>query len=341
MPVRRSGRRKACRSAPLRSWDTKPRWLSAEQVHALSSLAGLVVSQLELRLLAETRARKTALEVANIRLQSLATTDGLTGLKNQRAFQEALREQFAQAKRSLIPFAVLLLDVDHFKQYNDTYGHPAGDEVLKQIAALLNKTVRECDIVARPGGEEFCILLPQSDARSALALAERIRETFRAADWPGRSVTASYGISMFAPTMTGPEQLVSEADMAMYHSKEQGRDQVSLFPRPDSDVRRKYPRDTRGVMRQAQDTGSAEDQYWASLRRDGIQSHIETLSGEDAQRLTEQYGAHNYHPLPVNIVRAQGAYAYDSDGRAYIDCIGAYSAVAHGHLSPFLVQDTY
>jgi diguanylate cyclase (GGDEF)-like protein len=210
--------------------DLKPRWLTPEQAQALPSLARLVMGQMELRQLAEMRDRKTALEEANLRLEALATTDGLTGLKNHRAFQEGLREQFAQAKRSEVPFSLLLLDVDFFKQYNDSFGHPAGDEVLKIMAGLLTETVREGDIVARPGGEEFAVILPQTDARSALILAERLRRTIKSAPWPGRPLTASYGISTFSPTMAGHDQMIAEADKAMYHSKENGRDQISVYP---------------------------------------------------------------------------------------------------------------
>jgi diguanylate cyclase (GGDEF)-like protein len=210
--------------------DSQPRWLTPEQAAILPSLARLIMGQLELRLLAETKARKIALEESNSRLQALATTDGLTGLKNQRAFQDALREQFAQAKRSLLPFSLVFLDVDHFKEYNDTFGHPAGDDVLKQIAGLLARTVREGDMVARPGGEEFAVILPHTDAPSAVIMAERLRQTLHAANWPYRAITASYGISTFNSTMPSHEQMVSEADIAMYHSKENGRDQVSLYP---------------------------------------------------------------------------------------------------------------
>jgi diguanylate cyclase (GGDEF)-like protein len=210
--------------------DLKPRWLGPEQALVLPSLARLVMGQLELRLLAEVRAKKTVLEEANSRLQTLAATDGLTGLKNQRAFQEALREQFAQAKRSQIPFSLMLLDVDFFKKYNDSFGHPAGDEALKQLAGLLLRTVRDGDVAARPGGEEFAIILPHTDSASALILAERLRETIKLAVWPGRALTASFGISTFSPTMANHDQMVQEADAALYTSKENGRDQVTIYP---------------------------------------------------------------------------------------------------------------
>src|SRR5205085_7620259 len=110
------------------------------------------------------------------KLQALAITDGLTGLKNHRAFQEKLAEEFERSCRQNLPLSLLLLDVDKFKHYNDTYGHPAGDQVLKMVAALLGETVRPADFVARYGGEEFVILLPGMDAEGAVTLAERVRE---------------------------------------------------------------------------------------------------------------------------------------------------------------------
>ncbi len=210
--------------------DHRARQMTPDNEDDLQALARLVIDQLEMRLVPEMRAQNEALEEANRRLEALATTDGLTGLKNHRAHQEALREQFAQARRSGVAFSLLLLDVDHFKQYNDAFGHPAGDEVLRQMAALLTRTVREGDVVARPGGEEFAVILPQTDARRALTLAERLRRTINAAPWPLRALTASFGVATYTHAASGPDQMVAEADAAMYHSKENGRDQVNLFP---------------------------------------------------------------------------------------------------------------
>ena len=98
------------------------------------------------------------------------------------------------------------------------------------MASLLSRTVREGDIVARPGGEEFAVILPQTDSRRALILAERLRWTIMAAPWPLRSITASFGLSTYVPSMTSHDQLIVEADTAMYHSKDNGRDQVSVYP---------------------------------------------------------------------------------------------------------------
>ena len=116
---------------------------------------------------------------ANVLLEALATTDGLTGLKNHRSFQEQLSREFERSRRYQTPLSLMLLDVDHFKQYNDTYGHPAGDEVLKMVACLVAEHTRETDVACRYGGEEFVVVLSDTDAAGALVVAERMRAEIR------------------------------------------------------------------------------------------------------------------------------------------------------------------
>ena len=111
----------------------------------------------------------------NRRLAELAMTDELTGVKNRRRFLEDFELYAALAVRQRMPLSLVMLDVDHFKQYNDTFGHPAGDQVLRTVAATLSQNVREHDVVARYGGEEFVVVLPATDAHPALELAERLR----------------------------------------------------------------------------------------------------------------------------------------------------------------------
>ena len=112
----------------------------------------------------ELEQQKAELEAANAHLEALATTDGLTRLKNHGAFQDRLREEYERGVRYHSPLSVVLLDVDRFKHFNDTYGHPAGDTVLKQVADILQREARSTDVVARYGGEEFVVLLPETDA---------------------------------------------------------------------------------------------------------------------------------------------------------------------------------
>ena len=170
------------------------------------------------------------LERANEQLETLATTDGLTGLKNHRTFQDRLREEVTRAERHLTPLSMVLLDVDQFKQFNDNFGHPAGDEVLRQVARILSQSLREHDMVARYGGEEFVMILPCTDLRGAGVIAERCRAAIEAANWTHRAVTASFGAAALTPAMTGQADLIVAADTALYAAKHGGRNCVSLAP---------------------------------------------------------------------------------------------------------------
>jgi diguanylate cyclase (GGDEF)-like protein/PAS domain S-box-containing protein len=166
------------------------------------------------------------LAAANSRLEELATTDPLTGLKNRLVLQQQLEEEHKRALRYEAPLSLVLLDVDHFKSFNDTFGHPAGDEVLKRLARILQDSARTTDIVARFGGEEFAILLPSTDFEGAINLAERFRRAVESVSWDRRPVTASFGVAACTPNMTEPSALVSAADAAMYRAKQGGRNRV-------------------------------------------------------------------------------------------------------------------
>ena len=132
---------------------------------------------------------------ANRQLEDQATTDGLTGLKNHRAFQQRLALDFERSVRYHTSLSLLLLDVDKFKQFNDTFGHPAGDEVLKKVGQILQASGRNTDMVARYGGEEFVIVLPETDEQGAAEAAERIREAIAGAAWDKRAITVSIGVA--------------------------------------------------------------------------------------------------------------------------------------------------
>ncbi|MCW3099489.1 MAG: diguanylate cyclase with beta propeller sensor, partial [Chthonomonadaceae bacterium] len=166
------------------------------------------------------------IEAANRRLQALATTDGMTGLANHRAFQERLRSELATADETGRVLSLLLLDVDHFKGYNDTYGHPAGDEVLRTLARLIRENIRERDYAARYGGEEFAILLPDTCEEAALEIAERLRFMVAEHAFPCRRVTLSIGVARHEPQDTAPETFVALADGALYGAKNGGRNRV-------------------------------------------------------------------------------------------------------------------
>ncbi len=163
-------------------------------------------------------------------LQTLSVTDGLTQLFNHRFFQDRLREEFRRAQRYDDPLALVMLDLDHFKSVNDTWGHPVGDQVLRDVAAILRRSVRETDVVCRYGGEEFCAILPQTHLAGSITVAERIwKELGASRVGPGLRVTASIGVSGFPGRgVVTADQLLRTADQALYRSKSEGRNRISL-----------------------------------------------------------------------------------------------------------------
>lgn len=177
-------------------------------------------------------AGQLALAIENARLQEavkrLSITDGLTGLFNRRYFDQRLAEERQRCLRYQRNFALMLLDIDHFKAFNDTYGHTAGDQVLAGVAATIRANVRDIDFVARYGGEEFAVILPEADEAEALRVAERVRAGVEARQFAQGRVTISVGIVGCALGME-IETLVNRADAALYESKHCGRNRVSLW----------------------------------------------------------------------------------------------------------------
>jgi diguanylate cyclase (GGDEF)-like protein len=165
----------------------------------------------------------------NARLAELATIDPLTGLGNRLRLTEALANYTSLAARTGMPLSLIILDVDEFKRYNDTYGHPAGDEVLRVLSASLRENAREYDIVSRYGGEEFALLLPGTDVDAALCLAERIRAAIEQIPWVLRPITSSFGVATLSADAAGPAVLIQQADQALYHSKNHGRNRVTHY----------------------------------------------------------------------------------------------------------------
>jgi diguanylate cyclase (GGDEF)-like protein len=183
---------------------------------------------------AKIHARTHELAEANSRLAQLAVTDGLTGLYNHRHFHERLALEVERSQRNGLPLSLFMIDVDHFKQYNDHHGHPAGDEVLRQLARLLGDNRRVNDVVARYGGEEFAIVLVDTAKFAAAKLAERLRErvaehAFPAGEsQPGGRLTISIGVGTCPDDAIDAENLVRAADAALYAAKHAGRDRVVL-----------------------------------------------------------------------------------------------------------------
>jgi diguanylate cyclase (GGDEF)-like protein len=168
----------------------------------------------------------------------MSQTDGLTGLDNRRHLNERLEEMFQHAQRLAEPFSCVMCDLDKFKSVNDTYGHQAGDEVLKQLSAILKDEAREIDRVGRYGGEEFMLLLPGTVLDSAVTFAERVRKRIEGNtfSFPGGSLqrTASFGVSGWPhPKIRASDALVRSADDALYVAKETGRNRVIRFDGPE------------------------------------------------------------------------------------------------------------
>jgi len=200
--------------------------LSLERaVHART--AELTESNLRLRDTTEQ------LAAANARLEHLAVTDSLTGLANRRRFDEVLANEWMRARRTGQPLALLLLDVDHFKKFNDAYGHPEGDECLRAIANALRATTRRSDLAARYGGEEFALVCPETTTDEAFALAQHVLAAVRALRLPHATspvaplVTVSIGVAGTGTSCPDPEALVAAADAALYDAKRNGRDRAS------------------------------------------------------------------------------------------------------------------
>jgi diguanylate cyclase (GGDEF)-like protein len=160
-------------------------------------------------------------------LEVLSVTDELTQLLNRRAFDDRLTREIKRAVRSRRPVSLALLDIDHFKSYNDQYGHPAGDYLLKSFAQHLKREVRETDSAARYGGEEFALILPDTNEIGALVLAERLRSSIEAAMHNERSVTASIGVASLQTGIADSATLIAAADAALYYSKKHGRNRVT------------------------------------------------------------------------------------------------------------------
>ena len=174
----------------------------------------------------ELASANDALRTKNAELERLSTTDGLTGLMNHRALMQRLNDETARSLRTSRPFSFIMADVDLFKSYNDSFGHPAGDEVLKGVATILRDAIRNVDCAARYGGEEFGVILTDTDLSGAMEVAERIRRRVEATTFPERSITISLGVAEFPRDASDAGTLVSVADEALYVAKHEGRNQV-------------------------------------------------------------------------------------------------------------------
>jgi diguanylate cyclase (GGDEF)-like protein len=177
--------------------------------------------------------RFASIAIENANLYWQATTDRMTKLFSHHFFEKNLEEEILRARRYGACFSLLMLDIDHFKKFNDTYGHLQGDLIIKEIAHILRSSVRSIDFTARYGGEEFAVILPEVNAQGAAVVAERIRQTIERHAFAGEEgrlhVTVSIGVAEFkVDRMRTASQFIAEADKALYQSKELGRNRVTV-----------------------------------------------------------------------------------------------------------------
>ncbi len=214
-----------------------------------SGTAGFTLSDVKMLTLV---ANQVALAIANARLytktRELSVTDELTGVHNRRHFQQMLQMEWKRAVRFERPLSLVMLDIDHFKDYNDTYLHVEGDKVLKGIGRILRTNLREVDTVARFGGEEFVLLLPDTDKHGAIAAAEKVRKLVEQERFvsdkgePTRPVTISCGVATYPDDVNQMEDLIDHADIALYKAKSGGRNQVVSFAPEEPPVQPKPKR---------------------------------------------------------------------------------------------------
>jgi diguanylate cyclase (GGDEF)-like protein len=203
------------------AWDPRPDRIGETEMEFLRLLGAL--APLPLRSARQYEA-----------LDRRASEDALTGLPNRRTFEARLAAASSHFERYQRPFSLLILDVDHFKKFNDTWGHEAGDRVLQHVAELVRASVREVDLPARLGGEEFVVLLPETPLMAAVEVAERVRRSIagKPVVWHGRplEVTASLGVATCPESVESPHELLAAADAALYRSKGSGRNRTTAAP---------------------------------------------------------------------------------------------------------------
>jgi diguanylate cyclase (GGDEF)-like protein/PAS domain S-box-containing protein len=252
----------------MRTGDGSHRWVENRYTPVREKKEGRLI-EVE-RIIIDITERKAAED----KIAHLARTDALTGLANRVTFIERMRQAFAASRRGASPFAILYVDLDHFKDVNDTLGHPVGDLLLREVAERLKGCTRQADVISRLGGDEFAVLqLEVADAASAGALASKLQKTlalpYSLAGSEINIITASIGICPYTAQSTGPDAMLAQADLALYRSKEEGRNQYH-FHSDDLD-------------QQVQERVTVAEELKAALERDELvlfyQPQVEVVSG--------------------------------------------------------------
>ncbi len=218
----------------IRTKSGESRWLGDHSFPWLNESGNLIGSVGILSDIMERKRVEAALRQMNEELHLLATLDGLTGVANRRKFDEVISLEWSRMRRERTPISLILCDIDYFKLYNDTYGHQAGDDCLREVAqAIMKRVNRPSDLVARYGGEEFAVVLSNTDASGAYNIAESIRRQVEELSIThhqpsgGRNLTISCGISTMIPTeKTTFDNLIALADKGLYEAKKQGRNRI-------------------------------------------------------------------------------------------------------------------
>jgi diguanylate cyclase len=181
----------------------------------------------------EVATNRLQLQQANAQLHQISRTDGLTGLLNRKTWEQSLRLEFRRFQRYHHVCSLIMLDIDHFKDINDTYGHTAGDEVIRRTAAMLKEGLRDSDVAGRYGGEEFVVILMDTDAAGAKVVAERLRTRIEASSVPYEqhiiNYTISLGIAELTPQINDPTMWIDTADRGLYNAKRAGRNQAIIY----------------------------------------------------------------------------------------------------------------
>jgi diguanylate cyclase (GGDEF)-like protein len=220
----------------LEDVESKRRGMAAGADDFLTKPVSPVELQIRLSSMLRIKALADALGQANARLAELAVTDPLTGLANRRALNEQIEREWSRARRYERPLGFLILDIDHFKVVNDSFGHAVGDQVLQRVSQVVRQTVRTTDMAARFGGEELVVLAPETGTEACRLMGERVREAVAASDNPGTPrVTVSIGVSSTEiEGLTRAAELVESGDQALYRAKHAGRNRVEVGRKPGS-----------------------------------------------------------------------------------------------------------